>query len=258
VRKKKEGSGKKRTRVPAGGTPIRPLTGLKIHAPIPGKPDPPFYVLIATQPAIFRELLHAFLDSQPGLHVVGEAYEENQIGDLLSQKRPSVLVFDYEALGPNAEAAIFRLRREAPDTRILVLASRSTEETTQRVLRAGGSGVVGKHLDCATLVRAIRSVARGEAWATRQTIARTLYSLSSSDQSSTPEAALTKRQWEIVDGVGRGLRNKEIARRLQISEKTVKSHLNTIFRKLQVNNRFAVGLYALDFTKQKPQAEREI
>jgi DNA-binding NarL/FixJ family response regulator len=59
------------------------------------------------------------------------------------------------------------------------------------------------------------------------------------------EEQLTSRESEIAESVGRGLRNKEIARRLQISEKTVKSHLNNIFRKLQVDNRFAVGLYVL-------------
>ena len=63
--------------------------------------------------------------------------------------------------------------------------------------------------------------------------------------------SLTRREQEITHDVGRGLRNKEIARRLNISEKTVKSHLNNIFRKLQVDNRFAVGLYSLDI---KPRA----
>jgi DNA-binding NarL/FixJ family response regulator len=65
------------------------------------------------------------------------------------------------------------------------------------------------------------------------------------------DGQLTKREWEITDAVGKGLRNKDIARGLNISEETVKGHLNNIFRKLKVDNRFAVGLYSLDRLKLK-------
>jgi len=239
----------------ASGSSSRSATVAK-RQPTGPPADSPCPILIAAQPPLFQEFLHAFLDHQEGFRVVGEAGDEAEIHRLLLQKRPSVLLFDYEVLGPNGDAAIFRLRRTAPETRILVLSSRSSEEIIQRVLRAGGSGIVGKHLDGATLVRAIRSVAIGEVWATRQTLARTLQYLSSAERSS-GEEALTRRQWEIVEGVSRGLRNKEIGRRLQISEKTVKSHLNNIFRKLQVSNRFAVGLYALDFSKPRLQTDAD-
>jgi DNA-binding NarL/FixJ family response regulator len=177
---------------------------------------------------------------------VGQARDEEETGQILSEKGPAVLLFDCDALGANgSEAAIARLRRTGPGTRILVLTTQSSAETAERVLRAGGSGVVEKQLGSGTLLRAIHAVAAGEVWANRLTVAQTLEHLAEPTRVSASDRELTKREWEVVDCVSRGLRNKEIARRLSISERTVKSHVNSIFRKLELDNRLAVGLYAL-------------
>jgi DNA-binding NarL/FixJ family response regulator len=204
-------------------------------------------LLVAARPALFREILTRQLGNEPDLQVVGQAREEDGISVLLKKENPQVLLLDYEGLGPNGEAMIPRLRRAAPATRILVLATRSSDETVERVLRAGASGLVGKQLSLATLVRAIRVVAAGELWANRRVTAQAIEHLADSSGRDWGNGQnLTRRESEIAEGVGRGLRNKDIARRLHISEKTVKSHLNNIFRKLQVDNRFAVGLYTLN------------
>ena len=198
---------------------------------------------VAALPALFCEALASRLENEADVEVVGRATSEIEISRLLKAERPHVLLFDYEGLGPNAERVIFRLRRAAPSTRILVLATRSSQETVERVLRVGASGLVGKQLDCVTLIRAIHVVAGGELWANRRATADFVEHLT--DNFSDANDELTGREWEIAEGVGRGLRNKEIAHRLSISEKTVKSHLNNIFRKLRVDNRFAAGMYVL-------------
>ena len=210
-------------------------------------------LVIAARPAIVCESLSLALESQTSLEVVGLARDEDEACRLIQKRRPSVLLFDYEGLGPSAERAIQRLRRSVRGTRILVLATRSSDETVERVIRAGASGLVGKQHSFATLVRAIHAVAAGELWANRRATAHVVESLSDSGShhAEAPTERLTDREWEITDAVSQGLRNKDIARKLRISEKTVKSHLNNIFRKLQVDNRFAVGLYALDL---KPKA----
>jgi DNA-binding NarL/FixJ family response regulator len=207
---------------------------------------------VAAQPALFCEILSLKLRDEPDLEVTGVAHDEDEIRLLITRTRPLVLLFDYEGLGPSSEAAIRRLRRSSQGTRILVLATRSSEETLERVLRAGAVGLVGKHQPFAILLRAIHAVAAGELWANRLATAHVVDHLSHpSRRMETLEASLTEREWEIVDAVGLGLRNKEIGRRMKISEKTVKSHLNNIFRKLQVDNRFAVGLYSLGRLKPK-------
>jgi DNA-binding NarL/FixJ family response regulator len=203
-------------------------------------------VVVAARPALVRELLARQLGNESGLMIVGLARDEDGISALLSKDKPQVLLLDYEGLGPNTEGMIPRLRRASSSTRILVLATRSTDETVERVLRVGAMGLVGKQLGFATLVRAIRVVAAGELWANRRVTAQTVEHLADGADRSSWDGQLTQREIEIAMAVGRGLRNKDIARRLSISEKTVKSHLNNIFRKLNVDNRFAVGLYALD------------
>jgi two-component system response regulator DegU len=203
-------------------------------------------LVVASRPALVREVLARQLSAEPGLSIVGLARDEDGICQLLSTERPRVLLIDYEGLGPNSEGIISRLRRASASTRILVMATRSTDETVERVLRVGAMGLVGKQLGFATLVRAIRVVASGELWANRRVTAQAVEHLAAGPDRGSWDSRLTQRELEIATAVSRGLRNKDIARRLSISEKTVKSHLNNIFRKLGVDNRFAVGLYVLD------------
>jgi len=198
-------------------------------------------IAVAAQPALFRDILVRQLDAEPGLVIVGQASGEDGIKELLAKENPKILVFDYEGLGPNGESTIRRLRRAALSTRILVLASRSNDETVERVLRAGASGLVGKQLEFEVLVRAIRAVSAGEVWANRRATSLALEILTG-PSSAISKSGLTKREQEIADACSQGLRNKDIASRLNISSKTVKGHLNNIFRKLRVDNRFALGL----------------
>ena len=100
---------------------------------------------------------------------------------MLKAVSPELLLLDYEALGPNSESIIARLRRIAPRTRILVMATRSADEYVERVLRAGAAGLVGKQLDFVALLRAVRAVAAGEIWANRRAQALTLERLTDLD-----------------------------------------------------------------------------
>ncbi len=188
------------------------------------------------------------------MNVVGQASEEGAIRELLRAEKPRVLLFDFEALGPGAESMISRLRRDSASTRFLVLATRSGAETVESVLRAGASGLVGKELDLETVIRAIRTVAAGEVWANRLVTAHALEYLSGLSEQvgarNTSNGHLTAREAQIVNEVGLGLRNKEIAAKLRISEKTVHTHLNNIFRKLQMGNRIALALFSRELVQR--------
>jgi DNA-binding NarL/FixJ family response regulator len=210
-------------------------------------------IAIATQPALVRDVLSTCLNQEEGLEIVGEGRDEDQIVRILTEISPELLLFDYEALGANSEGIIARLRRLAPATRILVIATRSADENVEKVLRAGASGLVGKQLGYETFLRAVRAVATGEIWANRRAQALTLEHLTNySAGAPEPGDQLTRREQQIVDGVARGLRNKEIARRLNISAKTVKSHLNKIFQKLGLEGRFALAIFDHGPIQPKP------
>jgi DNA-binding NarL/FixJ family response regulator len=222
--------------------------------PVARKPGAPGKVrlAIATQPTLLRDVLSRLLSQERDLEIVGQGHDEDSIVRVIKGVTPDLLLFDYEALGPNSESIIARLRRMAPRTRILVIATRSADENVERVLHAGAAGLVGKQFDFETLLRAIRAVAAGEMWANRRAQALALERLTDfSAGVPEPEGQLTKREQQIVDGVARGLRNKEIARQLSISEKTVKSHLNNIFQKLGLEGRFALAMF--DQTQIQPK-----
>jgi DNA-binding NarL/FixJ family response regulator len=209
-------------------------------------------VAVAMRPALLRDVLSRLLDTVPGLRVVGSAADEDEARRLLSKLRPQVLVFDYEAMGPNGEGIVARLRRASPATRVLVIASRSADENVELVLRSGASGLVGKQLEFTILVRAIEAVAAGELWANRRAAAQAMASLTDlAARVPALDGHLTKREWEIADGVSQGLRNKEIATRLTISEKTVKSHLNNVFSKLKVSGRIGLLTWAQGETRPR-------
>jgi DNA-binding NarL/FixJ family response regulator len=189
-------------------------------------------IVVATQPPLFCEVLSSRLDEEPSLSVVGRASDSDHMWKVVAKENPQVLLFDYEGLGPNAESMVNRLRRAAPATRILALSNRSSDKTTVRALGAGASGLVGKQLKFSVLVDAIQAVAEGEIWAKPNNTALALENLAAgSPGGSKPD--LTRREYEVAEACSRGLRNKEIAKLLHISEKTVQGHLNNILRKLQ-------------------------
>ncbi len=205
----------------------------------------PVRVAVAVYPPLWGELLAHSLSQETWVEVVGRAAGEDELRQLTSEHAPDVILLDYEGLGPNSEGVISRLRRLAPTVRVVVLARRSGEDTVVSVLRAGAAGLVGKGTDIGTLLNAVRAVAAGEVWANRRVAAQAIEQLAAP---SRPEpdgrVSLTRREWEVVEAIGRGLRNRDIAHSLGISEKTVKTHLNHIFSKLRIESRFALALWA--------------
>ena len=200
---------------------------------------------VAVYPPLWGELLALMLGREEWIHVVGRAATEDELRQLTAEQEPGVIVLDYEGLGPNAEGVVSRLRRLAPKVRVLVLARRSGEETVVSLLRAGAAGLVGKSADLSTLLSAVRAVAAGEVWAERRVAAQAIEQLAAPVPAEPDgRVMLTRREWEVIEGIGRGLRNREIARTLGISEKTVKTHLNHIFSKLHVESRFTLALWA--------------
>src|SRR5262249_27567569 len=143
----------------------------------PGRTERRIDVALAIRPALLRDVLTRLLDTVPDLRVVGYGETEEEIRKVLSKLRPRLLLFDYEAMGPNSEGIISRLRRTVPVTRILVVARRSDEENIGQILRSGASGLVGKEAEFTTLVRAIQAVVAGELWANRRSAAQALEGL---------------------------------------------------------------------------------
>ena len=227
--------------------------GPSATAPAPGRsPAPPrtsreaaTKVIVAVRPSLWAELLAGALAVLPDLAVVARVDDENLLLQAAAMAESPVVLLDYEAWGPGTEAIVARIRRENPKTRVLVLARRAGDDVVVGVLRAGATGLVGKDRDLATVVAAIRAVAGGEAWANRIATARALSQLADPDRSAHGRhSLLTRRERDILDRVCDGLRNREIAAALGISEKTVKTHLGSLFSKARVGSRMALARWA--------------
>jgi two-component system, NarL family, response regulator DesR len=202
-------------------------------------------LVVAVQPALWCELLCSALGGEPGMRIIAGIASEDELRASLPPDEPAIVILDYEAFGPNSEGLIARLHRAAPRARVLVLARRSGAAVVRSVLRVGAAGLVGKEASLATLVDAIRAVSAGQVWANREVTAQVLDQLASpAGQGPEDQPALTRRELEVLDAISRGLRNREIARRLGVSEKTVKTHLSNIFTKTGLRGRFALALWA--------------
>jgi len=145
---------------------------------------------------------------------------------------------------------VSRLHKLVPKLKILLYVDKADEETELLALRAGARGCVSRSIDLNTLLKAFDFVGRGELWVSRQMAARALEKLVLTESAnSTTSNGLTRREWEILALLATGSRNKEIASALSVSENTVKTHLGSIYRKINVDSRLAATLYYFEHGK---------
>jgi DNA-binding NarL/FixJ family response regulator len=203
-------------------------------------PHNPITVLIAFEHALFREGIRLFLAEQPDLEFAGEAAERLQLLHLMEALRPDVLVLDLEMPAGGLEI-LPALQARSPTTKVLLLSARLGDDSLSEALQRGAHGYLPKAATHRELLRAIRSLASGELWAPRRLLTQVVEQLRQRITTQGPPPALreplTPREREVVQGVLQGLINREIAAQLGISEKTVKTHLSHVFRKMSVRRR---------------------
>ena len=159
--------------------------------------------------------------------------------------RPDVLVLDIHMPRKDGIAVLRELQRDKLPTKVVLLAAVLEEEEVLEALRLGVRGMVLKELAPQMVVQCVRKVHAGEQWLEKHAVSRVVDSLLRREAGEREAAnLLTPREIEMVGMVARGLRNKEMSQRLAISEGTVKIHLHHIYRKLKVENRVELILYA--------------
>ncbi|MFQ5657008.1 MAG: response regulator [Candidatus Methylomirabilales bacterium] len=204
----------------------------------------PIKIVIADDHESVAEALHVALEREDGLRVLGQACTIDETLVLLRKTPPNILLLDLALPDGNGWDLVPLVRNQHPEVRVLLFTSFYTEQVAVRALRAGARGCISKGERLETLLKAIRAVYRGEIWAPRRVLSQALEEVQSDGflyQSSFQ--SLTDREREICRLVARGETNKEIASKLFITEKTVKSHLNRIFRKLHLRRRIDLALH---------------
>ena len=202
----------------------------------------PIRILITDDHIIVREGLRLILETADGLEVVGEAADGAECLRLMPDLAPDVVLMDLQMPGMDGITAIGHLRREHPETAIVILTTFNEDEMMLQGLQAGARGYLLKDTDRQTLLDAITAAARGDTLLKPEILNRVLALQQAPAAAPAPlneDSPLTDRELEVLRAVALGERNKEIAYKLGISERTVKAHLTSIYNKFGVDSRAA-------------------
>lgn len=195
-------------------------------------------VLLAEDHPVVREGLRAMLEAEGDLQVVGQTGNSSEVGGLVEDLRPDVLVLDLIMPGIGGLNALRELTRRRLDTHVVVLSMYANEAYVLEALQSGAGAYVLKQSEAAELVRGIREVAKGRRYLSPPLSQRAVeaYARRAKGTPATEEAELTAREKEVLTLVGQGFTSAQIAERLFISVRTVESHRSNLTKKLGVHS----------------------
>ncbi len=217
---------------------------------------PKVTVLIVDDHQIFRHGLRDSMSLDEDIEVVGEASDGETALQLARELAPRVILTDVNLPGMNGLQLVQRIRKEVPGVRAVILTAYDDEEQLYHAVRSGAHAYFSKEVSPARIVQAVRQVSQGQyvvgdkvldegeiaPWLLR---ASERFVITSGDELQEAFVPLSPREMEIIRYITRGLSNKMIAHKLGISHQTVKNHMTSILRKLDVEDRTQAAIYAI-------------
>ncbi len=194
-------------------------------------------VLLAEDHAVVRQATAEVIDHQSDMRVVGQVGTGAEAVRLARQLQPDVVVMDIAMPHLSGLEATQQIAEDSPHCRVLVLTAREEEQYVIQLLQAGAVGYLPKTVDLGELLDAIRAVARGESVLPPAVAAVVVRYLAGDEEIEEDRSPLTDRELEVLALVAGGLTNRDVARQLSISVRTVEAHLTHIFNKLGVCSR---------------------
>lgn len=204
-------------------------------------------VAIADDQRLFAHGISRIIAAQPGMEVVAEAGNGEEAVELCRESEPDVILMDITMPVMDGVTATRRIRDLLPDTGILILTVHADDYNVFRGIRAGARGYLLKDCTPEDLARAIRSVSAGDTILSPDIARKMLSIFEDLGDGGGSEAAppLTGRELQVIKALAQGKSNKQIARTLGISEKTVRNHASNIYKKLHIFDRTQAVLYAI-------------
>ena len=205
-------------------------------------------VLIADDHPLFRQGIKQILELEKDIIVVAQAANGDDAVQLAREHKPDVILMDINMPGSNGLQAIKEIKDENISSKIIVLTIHEDREYLIKTIQMGAEGYVLKDAEPQVLIDAIRNVHIGQSYIqpnmTKELVME-FNRLTLHNKDRNGENRLTAREREVLKLIAEGMINKEIATKLYISEKTVKNHVSSIFRKLNVSDRTQAAIYAI-------------
>jgi len=202
-------------------------------------------VLLVDDHTVLRDGIRSILDLESDIQVVGEAVSGDEVLKKVEVYRPDCILMDINLPGKNGIEVTSLVKSQYPNCRVLVLTMFEDDECLMEALRAGADGYLLKDSSSEQVVAAIRMVSQGDSVIHPRMTKKLITYHHQQKKSESNENRLTEREKEILFELVKGLSNKEIAEALFISDKTVKIHINKIFKKLNVKSRSQAVIYAV-------------
>lgn len=198
-------------------------------------------VLIADDHTLFRESLRTLINNHDDIEVVGEAANGEEAIAMTERLKPDIVLMDIAMPDINGLIATGRLKKEHPSAKVLILSMYDADQFVFEALRAGASGYILKKAPATDLINGIRAVYQGEAFlcptVTRKVIDNWREKIEDKSDKEDFQSSLTARELEILSLIAEGKSNKEIAKFLKISVRTVQTHRLNLMKKLKVHDR---------------------
>lgn len=204
-------------------------------------------VLIADDQTLFREGIKDVLNGEKWMEVVGEAADGLEAVALAKKLKPDVVLMDIKLPKLDGIAATRKIREITSEVNVLMLSSFEDEAHVLDAIQAGANGYLSKMLPAAELVNSIKTFTTEGLMIPQQMMGKLLHGLRRMGSNNAPsQATLTKTEIKVMDLLGKGLSNKELAKALDCSVKTIKNHLNSAFHKLGVSSRTEAVVKAIE------------
>lgn len=202
-------------------------------------------VLLVDDHPVVRKGLHSCLANRENLKIVGEACNGTEAIQKVKELDPDVVLMDINMPGMDGLQVTEALRKDSPQTRVLVLSVHDTRDYVMRIVKAGARGYVLKDTPPEELVRAIETVNAGDAYFSPSVARIALNQYVAESDSNSPLTRLSEREREVLVEIAEGKSNKEIASRLNIGVRTVETHRERIMRKLDIHSVAGLTKFAI-------------
>jgi DNA-binding NarL/FixJ family response regulator len=210
-------------------------------------------VLIADDHTLLRQGLRKIIELDGNIEIVGEAADGSDVINKARELAPDIILMDVKMPGIDGVEATRAIKRQNPEIKIIVLTMYNNKEYILEMIKAGAIGYVLKDIDGSELLKIIHAGYEGKSLFDPMVATKLLQEFNrlterfgdSLTQDADGKHILTNREKEVLALVGKGLKNKEIARQLFISDKTVRNHVSNIMRKIKVHDRTQAALYAV-------------